>query len=387
LANAALMAGVLVMSTGTAGAAPVGQPDPAATEPTHVAPAARPTLERQAQTEPRAPGGRAAAALIAVVPGALVHGAGSWWLRDNDAAEALLVSEGMGLGAFFGAGAGIVLTGAARSVIGPLAAVTALGAGVFATTWLSDVYNVSVPRSSRGLARVERPAFASRVSVALWDSPQFGSHPVWRQGVSTHQGPVRISVSGEHAPSARAQQWTLGAGYLLLQDQPPSRTRPALAATSFLELRVGGYRREQLDFDFRTHALEGSLSSRLDGKRLAADLSGIFWEFEAGYVWRVTDLAAFSERQTDSLLIARSAFGVYLGSVDRAAGEVQLYYDHRHDGWTEGMLAEGLGSGVLGHAGLSGHFDVSKHWAVTADLEVGSAWLYGLGVRFRGDAP
>jgi hypothetical protein len=150
---------------------------------------------------------------------------------------------------------------------------------------------------------------------------------------------------------------------------------------------LGGYRREQLDFDFRTHALEGSALMRLDGTRLAPDLRGIFWEFAAGYVWRTTELMSFGERQTDSLLIARSAFGVYLGTQKRAAGEVQLYYDHRHDGWTEGLLAEGLGSGVLGHAGLSGHFELSERWAATAQVEVGSAWLYGLGIRFQGDAP
>jgi len=87
-----------------------------------------------------------------------------------------------------------------------------------------------------------------------------------------------------------------------------------------------------------------------------------------------------------SLLLAHTGFGVYLGQRPpdpSLGGEIELYYDHRHDGFAGGLRARGLGSGVPGHFGLRGQYVVSSGWGLRAEAQVGSAWVLGLSALLR----
>jgi hypothetical protein len=125
----------------------------------------------------------------------------------------------------------------------------------------------------------------------------------------------------------------------------------------------------------------------LDGQSWSPGIDGAFTEFEVGIcAQRTTWLAthnAPSVASTESLLIAKTAIGIYLGDPWSRGGELHLYYDHRHDGLAEGMLATGLGSGALGHVGLLGEYFFGRHFGVRLSSEVGSAWVLGAGLNVR----
>jgi hypothetical protein len=79
----------------------------------------------------------------------------------------------------------------------------------------------------------------------------------------------------------------------------------------------------------------------------------------------------------------RAAFGLYLGDPARPHGEIELYYDHRHDDYAGGLLMPGLVSGVFGHVGLEGVFRVTDRWGVAAEAQAGSAVLGSLSLVYR----
>jgi hypothetical protein len=76
---------------------------------------------------------------------------------------------------------------------------------------------------------------------------------------------------------------------------------------------------------------------------------------------------------------------MYLGNrADRqTGGEVQIYYNHRHDGFAGGLKVNGLGSGPAGHFGILGSYQLSPEWGVRLRTEAGSAYTLGLDAVFR----
>jgi hypothetical protein len=354
-----------------------GRTQPVAANAARSAPGANTTLEHAPS-----PTRRTLAIVTSVVPGLLVHGAGSWALGEPEPALRLLSYEGLGFGLFATGGTTIVLSGAARSLVGPAAAVTALGAGLFATSWLLDVYHVSMPRELRGQERGTRDGVRSHVELVLIDSPQFQYGPMLRHGVTARWSRLAVGYQADHAPEGRFDQLRLQVGALLWQ---PASARSG----SSLEARTALLSSEHLDEDFRSRGLEASVRLRLDATDLSKAVRGAFTEFEVGTVAQTTEWLATAQAptatSTETLLLARSAFGIYLGDPWQRGGELQLYYDHRHDGLAEGLLATGLGSGVLGHFGISGDYFLTQQWGVLALAEVGSAAIVSLGLQWRSE--
>jgi hypothetical protein len=365
-----------------AGVALAVRPDPASAEPmSESATPARPSTVTRNGDSPSS-SQRLLASGGSILPGVLLHGAGSWLRGEEDTALELITLEGIGLGLFFGGGTTIVLSGAARSLIGPAVATTAIGAGLFATSWLLDVYQVNMPRDARGTERGRRDGLRSYLEWVTVGSPQFHYGPMLRHGAAAHWQRLAFAYEGAHAPSGRFEQLRVEGGYRLWH---------AAKATSGSALDVGlaTLSSSHLDEDFKTQGLELSTRLRLDSRSLSKRIDGAFTEFQVGVVGRRTTWLATPEAPSatfdETLLIARTGFGVYLGDPWREGGEVQLYYDHRHDGLAEGMLASGLGSGVLGHAGIAGEYFPFSHWGLRLSGEVGSAWVLAAGLSFRSE--
>lgn len=319
----------------------------------------------------------AAAALGALVPGIVVHGAGSWILGDPETARGLLIAEGAGLGLLLGGGTGIVLTGAARSVVGPLAAMSVLGAGLFGASFLLDVYHVSVPQRWRGRA-LESPAFESRLGVVWVHHPQFAFQHLLAHGVEFRPADWRVEVQGEHDVDHAYSSWLIEAGYRLWR-APTAARRDG----STLELASELSQRSFAVDDFRTQGIALKAIARVDTERVLPRLRGAFTEFEVGYAWRTTSLLAVGVRHEDDLLLARTTVGAYLPGSETTGGEVSFTYDHRHDGLAAGLLASGLGSGVLGHVGFDAHYYPWRALGFDVRGQVGSAWVLSFGVRCR----
>jgi hypothetical protein len=123
--------------------------------------------------------------------------------------------------------------------------------------------------------------------------------------------------------------------------------------------------------------------------RVGYRLTGSFAEMSLG-----TALQAYSyevphapKADLGELLLARFAYGMYVGFPGARRGEVSLYYDHRHDGYTAGLKIPGLGSGVAGHFGAEGRYYVSDNWGLAVEAAVGSAYVTGLSIVFRQGDP
>jgi hypothetical protein len=319
---------------------------------------------------------------VALLPGVALHGSGSWVLGDHDVAHSLMLAEASGVGLILGGGVGIALTGAARGLIAPLIVPTVFGVGLLGASFLADVVHVSLPAQYRGTALAQRPGLESQLGYVFVHNPQFAFRHLVEHGVVVRPGPWSIGYRGRHGPDQRYTEWALDLGW---QFWAPLRHASGRFDGSSLELAAGLHHQGYQDEGFATQSVELALVARIDSERLVPKLTGTFTEFEAGYVERTTDFGG-AATQSDTLLIARTGFGVYLPGSARTGGEVMIDYDHRHDGLAAGLLYDGIGSGAAGHFSFSGHYFLAPEWGVQWLSQVGSAWVFGAAMLFRSAA-
>lgn len=353
-----------------------------------VAPA-RP-LPAPPRREPRAPAPWPQ--IAAVFPGVIVHGAGTFLQGRSQTTQRLLLMEGAGLLATVLSGFVLFQTGAARDWVGPAALVGAAGASTFGLSFLTNVYATWAPPEGLGQARRQLPLLESRVGYLYVEDPQFDFQHFLTTSVEGRLGPWHLEAAAAHAPAQSNQRYELLAGYRWLG--PRAGGAPPARDGSYLE-PVMGFSEHRFDSDgFLSRVLELQVQGRLDSERYLPDVRGAFFQLGAGYArqWLVFDLPGVDTTTATSLLLAHMGFGVYLGNrsgggAGAPGGEVELYYDHRHDGFAAGMKSRGLGSGPAGHAGLSAAYQFTPRYGVRAQAEVGSAWVFGLSWVLRAGVP
>ena len=329
--------------------------------------------------DPRAldPRSRALAVAIAVGPGAVVHGAGHWALGRPKTAARLALIQGAGLGGMVVGLAGLAVTGASRYVVAPLALATIAGAGLFALPWLADIYGSAALPDGASAAPTRAPVLISELGHRyVWDA-QFRYRHFLVQGADLRFSRLRLAQSGWFALDDDNARMRLLVAHRLSGPTPDEVS----ADGSFLDLEAA-LTHHRFDSDgFRSLTGEVSLNLRRDLAGMDRALGGSFVEAGAGlalqrFEYRVPGVSI--DADTNDLLLARFAFGFYLGE----AGEAQLYYDHRHDDFAAGLELTGLGSGVAGHFGADARWFWGQ-WGVRAEGQVGSAWLGGLSLMFR----
>ncbi|HEX6244750.1 MAG TPA: hypothetical protein VFZ61_27715, partial [Polyangiales bacterium] len=77
---------------------------------------------------------------LSLVPGIVLHGAGSFAIGERKTALRLISAEAAGLLVLIGAGALMRETGTARNWMGALTPLAVFGFGTFALSWVADVY-------------------------------------------------------------------------------------------------------------------------------------------------------------------------------------------------------------------------------------------------------
>jgi len=318
---------------------------------------------------------------LSVLPSFVLHGSGAFAIGDRKTARKLVWAEVAGLGVFLAAGSLVAATGTSRRLIGILAPLTIAGFGVFMLSWLADLYAVSTGGRAARAASFSAPVEAELGYLYVHD-PQFSFASLLTARGDLRAGPVRVSPAAWLAVDDDNQRFLLETAY-----RPWGRTpgRSALDG-SYVDLVMGlRYARFATDgFDVITP--EWRLDGRLDLARAGPSLAGSFVEGHVGAGLELYGFdAAGSEVQNNAfgLLLARFGFGVYFGAGGRQSGEALLYYDHRHDDFAAGLGVQGIGSGILGHMGLSGRYFVTREWGLVGLLEVGSAVVSGLSVRYR----
>ncbi|HEX9296319.1 MAG TPA: hypothetical protein VF881_10800, partial [Polyangiaceae bacterium] len=103
-----------------------------AASPDALADDARPAVDSSRPARRRSP----LAVAAAIVPGLVVHGSGHFVAGDPQTARRLLLLEGLGFGTLAVGFIPIVASGASRRLVGPAAALTIGGVGLFAITAL-----------------------------------------------------------------------------------------------------------------------------------------------------------------------------------------------------------------------------------------------------------
>lgn len=371
---------------------PVARPGPARSGDPVVATAAAPA-PAPPPPEPRAPA--PLPAIAAVFPGILLHGSGAWLQGRNQTAQRLALLEGAAVLTTFASGLILFETGAARDVVGPTALGAVAGVGTFGVSFLANVYAAWAPPDGLGLPLRRSPLLESSAGYLYVYDPQFAYRHFATLQVVARPLAWRLAANAAVAPGQDNRRIELGAGYRVLGVS--GRGGAAASDGSYLEPRLGWSEHRFEDEGFASRVIEIAIEGRLDADRYLPDVRGAFFQGEAGYGRQQfrNDVPGPNPETSTSLLLAHVGFGIYLGNRTagnptpsdpadpQTGGEVQLYYDHRHDGFAGGLKANGLGSGVAGHFGILGSYQLSREWGVRLRTEVGSAYTFGLDAVFR----
>ena len=315
--------------------------------------------------------------VAALVPGLVVHGSGHLVAGRSDEGLSLLAMQGVGLGAI---GVGVVpmfATGASRKISGLSIAVVGAGAGLVAISGLADLFGVVTGGTNLGPR--DLPGVEADVGYRFVYDPQFEYRNFAKLQATGRLGDWRLSVSSWLAMDDDNQRNRLEAGYRLLG----FGAGESGVDGSALDLRTALVHHNYGTEGFYVLTFETEVAGRYDMRRFASTLRGSFAEMSAGwametYTYDVEGLG-FGE-DTAELLLFRFAYGVYLPGA--ATGEWTIYYDHRHDDFAAGLGVKGIGGGPAGHFGTEALVHVTRRWALSAEGQVGSAYVSGIGVRY-----
>ena len=333
-------------------------------------------------------GKRALSTTAAVVPGAVVHGAGHLVAGDPHTGYTLLAAEGIGLGLVIGGGTTFLLSGASRYLVGPAAALTVLGFGLFGFSLAADIYGTAsadggaaelVPRFDAG--------FESELGYRYVADPRFAYDHFVVESVTVRGGRFRFTPSAWFATNGHNVRYRLEGAYRILGVLPGARA----TTSDHIDVVFGGIHHRYGTEHFDRTGAELALDTRYDLAHIGPTLRGAFVEFGVGYaIARIHyDLRGVGvPTDENDVLLASIGFGALLRGKAAPGSEVRVYYDHRHDDFAGGLLMPGLLSGVPGKFGADARWYFSPRAGVLAGVEAGSAVVTGLSLIVReGIAP
>ncbi len=316
---------------------------------------------------------RAAAIALSIVPGILVRGTGSYIARDPRTGRRLLFTSGIAAGTLVVGAVGSGGTGGNPKLIVPFVPMVVAGAGVLVQTWLADIYRAA--GADTGSPRAHTPWSFELGSTYTHDA--YRNRALLRGAVRFGYHRFEVGAGGYLHAGGDTRAADVDVNVRILGADP---TGGVIADGSWLGVRATGRFRSDDDDRVRVLTAEIELIGRLDLERIESTLHGSFAELSTGVG---VDRAAFTgAHETGGLLLGRFAWGMYL----RERGEAKLFYDHRRDSLAGGIAAS-RAAGFVGSVGAEAQLRVVGRWAVRGELEVGSAWVATLALRFQGGPP
>jgi hypothetical protein len=326
----------------------------------------------------------------AVVPGVLLHGSGHYAAGDRPTAWRLARVELLGVGMMVAGIGALAVTGASDRTVEPIIWTTAAGGGLFATSWLADLYGVIAPPGGVGSPLLVLPSVEARLGTRYVGDPTLVGRAFLGPAVDVRFGRWRLSPGTWFALAGGSNaRFEAEAAFRIVG---PRAGRAAVAAVdgSFFDLVAKGIHHRYRDDPqgpllaaFEMTTVEVRADGRYDLRRYAPSLTGAFVEAGAGVGIGGYHYPAAATTETATMLLARFGFGFYAGRRAERWGEVRVYYDHRHDDFAGGLKMPGLGSGTLGHFGLDGRVYAGDRWGLRAEVQAGSAWVAGLSLAYR----
>jgi len=342
--------------------------------------------ESSAEAPPDAQGrsalDRTVALGLALVPGAVVHGSGHFYLGDSETGYRLLAGEGLGLGLTALGLTGLALTGASRKTIAPLAWLTMDGFGLFAMSWMSDIYGSVVAPDERGMPPLELSPLELSVGITAAYDPILPHRAFASMEAVGRVQSLWLSARGWFGLGEQSHRVRTVGAYRLLGARPGGHFA---SNGSHLDLRAGLTFHDYGDQGFDQYVADAALEWRLDLAAVSPGLRGTFMEFRWGL-----GLTAFDYRgstiptTTSEVLLGRYAWGFWLGDYIQAPwAEVLLFYNHRRDGLAGGMKLPSVAAGNAGSLGLEVESWLGRRWGGRVRLEYGSALLAGVELSHR----
>lgn len=319
----------------------------------------------------------------ALFPGLLLHGSGLYVAGDKQGAYALATAQAIGL---LGATVGLLTvygSAASRRVINPIYYGSLASVSALAVSWFADIYGASVGGRSDE-ARVRLPPLEARAGYAYIHDTQFDYAHFGHARADFRLEPIHFAPEAWIGLNDDNQRFRLGSDVRFYG--PRSAPADAAADGTFLDLETGVTYHNFGTEEFEYMVFEAGLGGRYDLRRISPTLRGSFTELSLGvgsqmhgYDGEGTQLG----EDFSSLLLMRTAFGLYLDPPGAPYGEVKLYYNHRHDDFAGGSSFNTTVDGLMGHGGLEGFYYPGRHWGLFADLQAGSAYLALAGLTFR----
>jgi hypothetical protein len=309
------------------------------------------------------------------IPGVLVAGSGHYVAGDKDTAKKLLKLQGYGLAMAVGAAIPLALTASARQISGPLIPLTVIGTSMWLIAWAADVYGTLGGPGLDGAPKAPRD-FEVGAGYAYVSDPRFEYANFSVIEADLRLGSWRVSPSGWIAVDADNQRLRTEVGYRLTGPRPGDATLDG----SFVDIDTAAMYHRYGDERFSVTTAEAAVNGRYDMKRMTPALGSAFLELGVGLGIDVTNYyTTDAGRDVSDLLLSRGAFGFYL-----PRGELRLGYDHRRDWIAGGFATPAQTNGFLGYFHVDGFYELSERWAVAGEIQLGSAYVGHLGVRYRG---
>ncbi len=311
----------------------------------------------------------------AIVPGLLVHGAGTFVSGDRSTGLRLLAWEGAGLGMFLAGGLGLLFTGASRQTVVPFSLLTLSGLGIFSITGLADLYGALAPAFDPGQPMRDLPGWELELGYLGVARGPFAAGQLGTVAFTVRPGAWRIDGAGELALDAANRRLRLG---MARRFWGPTATGSPPEDDGYLEAEMRASVHSFGDDGFAQRTGDLLLRGRRSLARTAARLAGAFAEMgfgvglESYHFPEGTDL--------NSRLIGEVGFGVNVGGGGSLRGEMMAFYDHRKDGFTGGLPL----FGIAGHVGLRGRFYLGPRWGLGGELASGRATTGRLSLIYTG---
>ncbi|MEO8702872.1 MAG: hypothetical protein ABI867_22700 [Kofleriaceae bacterium] len=318
---------------------------------------------------------RVAAVAVAIVPGILVRGAGSWMVGEKRTAKRLAITAGIGLGAAVVGGLPLGLSGANPYSIEPGVPLLVAGTGALLTTWWADI---AVAAGIDGGRARSAPPWSVELAT-LWLHDPYRERGLGRLTGTLELGRIGLAAATMIDAETDARDAELEVRTRLLGE--PAGGGVVLDGSRLFIRTAGRVHRDDVDrVTLATAAIE--IAGRLDLIHLDRVLEGTFAELSTGVGVERASYGGGTIHDHSSLLLATFAWGVYVGGF----GEATILYDHRRDSLAGGGAASHT-AGFVGAIGGSLDLRVAPHIAVRGQLEYGNAWVSTFAIRYCGGRP
>ena len=313
-------------------------------------------------------------AALAAVPGFVAPGLSNYLTGDRKTGRQLLAISAAGAGTLFAGGTLLLFTRASRHVSFVGLPAVMVGAGTIVLAWLAGIYASATrgrpPENETWVRTSENETWVRTswvgVGYAYVHDPQFAYAQLGVITARAELGALRVRPSLWWALDADNQRVRVPLSYPVWWDGA-IELRVELAAT---------HHRFAEDL-FSTNLIEATLNTRAELAGLSPGLGGAFATLSVGYGLQRTSFdVADTPAQNSGMTLGGFGFGVYLGRNT----ELELYYNHRRDGFAGGISPResgrgAQGSGFLGHVGARLALPMTQTWSLIADTQLGSAWL------------